>query len=261
MRKTLYSILNMFYWSTLISSAVFGVVGKIDPVILAGHADGLVPLLVWLKSLSWMLILTSVLAAVFAVLRSNISAPWVKVAVKHILDAMRDHAFEHVDSAANFHHRVTLFRHVKGPCWRALVSRRWPFGGWVVPFARSGHLTQNITVCFRVPDAGDDAEGIAGQTFAQDLTLQVEGLPDVSNSNCSNGALKDYARRTFVDPKWLQKERSTARSLIGIPVKVKGEPWGAIVVDSRASDIPDRDNVVQAYVLIAKVLGEVLERS
>jgi hypothetical protein len=200
-------------------------------------------------------------AAVLAVIKKNVTPPWVKAAVKHILDEMRDHAFKNVPNGPNFHYRVTLFRHVKGPCWKAACSLRWPFGGWLVPFARSGYLTQKISVCFRAPDQGDNAEGIAGQAFAQDLTLLVEKLPDVSTNACSDTQLKNYARLTFVDLDWLRTEQSTARALIGIPIKVKGEPWGVIVVDSRATEIPDRENVTNAYGLIAKVLGEVLDRS
>jgi hypothetical protein len=122
-------------------------------------------------------------------------------------------------------------------------------------------MTQKISVCFWAPDNGDQAEGIAGQTLAQDVILQVEDLPDVSGMNVKEADLRSYAERTFVNVEWLRSEKSTARALIGIPVKVKGEPWGVIVVDSRATRIPNRENVIQSYELIAKVLGEVLDRS
>jgi hypothetical protein len=253
--------LEVCYWIAILSTALLSFVAKLDVASLTGHFDPLIPLLIWLKAHSWWIVVSSMGAAILAVIKKNVAAPWVKIAVKHILDEMRHHAFNSVANGPNFHHRVTLFRHVKSPCWRAACSLRWPFGGWLIPFARSGHLTQKISVCFRAPDQGDDAEGVAGQAFAQDVTLPVEDLPDVSTNACSETQLRNYARLTFVDLDWLREERSTARALIGIPVKVKGEPWGVIVVDSRATQIPDRENVVNAYVLIAKVLGEVLNRS
>jgi len=89
-----------------------------------------------------------------------------------------------------------------------------------------------------------------------------EHLPDVSpGASPSDEDFRRYAEETFVRISWLRQERSTARSLYGIPVRVDGKPWGAIVVDSRQEWIPNSSQVVKSYLLVASVLGQLLKRS
>jgi len=105
-------------------------------------------------------------------------------------------------------------------------------------------------------------EGVAGFAFATNARITKENLPDVSPSaSPTEEELLEYANSTFVDVEWLRRERSTARSLYGIPVRVDGKPWGAIVVDSREKSITNSDHVVKSYFLVASVLGQLIRRS
>lgn len=133
-------------------------------------------------------------------------------------------------------------------------------GGYLVPFARSGHKTQKISVYFAVPDSADGAEGVAGQAFVQGTTLNIQNLPDVHRNNRTEADLDAYAKISYVKVDWLRREMSTARSLVGFPVKVLGKPWGAIVVDSRSDSIQNVDVIIKSYELVAAVLGELLAR-
>lgn len=130
-----------------------------------------------------------------------------------------------------------------------------------MPFVRSGFMTQRASVAFKAHQDGV-YEGVAGCAHCANITIQRENLPDVSpQANPNDEDYKKYAEDTFVDEQWLRKERSTARSLYGIPVRVNGKPWGAIVVDSRQPSIPKSKDVIKSYSLVASVLGELIKRS
>ena len=137
---------------------------------------------------------------------------------------------------------------------------RWPWSGWLVPVERSGHTTRRSHTIFLAPDDADQAEGIAGQTWAQNRVVVVNGLSDV-NENPSREVLAEYAQRTWIAETWvLQKQRQHARSFCGIPVEVKGKLWGVIVLDSRNPQAIDQ-NADKFYRLIGRVLGKLLERA
>lgn len=126
-----------------------------------------------------------------------------------------------------------------------------------MPVERSGHTTRKSRTAFLAPDDADRAEGIAGQTWARNRILVVNELPDI-NKSPPQGVLEDYARRTFVATEWLQGTRRHARSFCGIPVEVKGRPWGVIILDSRNPNVID-DDANRFYRLVGGFLGKLLE--
>lgn len=249
----------MFYWISLALTAGWGGLAKFDLSRLKGHADSIIPLLQVAQRFSWLSLFSAGLVAICTFVMKLIGPPWVREAIKKVLDEMHAHAFAR-RNRAEFHDRITLFRFQKW-CFRPDRPTLSPYGDHLVPFLRSGFITQKSSVVFRAPDDGE-YEGIAGFAFSSNVSIKREHLPDVSPSaNPSDEDYRRYAEETFVKPEWLKKERSTARSLYGIPVRVEGKPWGAIVVDSRQESIANSEQVVNSYLLVASVLGQLIKRS
>ncbi len=191
---------------------------------------------------------------------------WGFDAVKEMLELLRETAFPK-NADPQHHHRVTLFRHKE---WR-LCWRTWPWSGWLIPIVRSGHTTQNRKTCFLAPDDADRAEGVVGRAWNSSRVIVI---PDPEEKQSPLPALHgdsnrpldiqplacSYAKATFVSVDWVLKNMPYARSFMGIPVIVKGKPWGVIVVDSRAETIPNVKAVYDAYNLISRPLIKCIER-
>lgn len=187
--------------------------------------------------------------------RKMIGPPWVWEVIHSLLDDLQQHAFGKDCQSPLHHHRATLFRFVR---WRWCL-RRWPWSGWLVPIERSGHATRRSSVAFLAPDDADQAEGVAGQTWAHNRVIFIDGLPDAV-ANRSKNKQREYAQRTWVSEDWLEREQCKARSFCGIPVEVKSKPWGVIILDGRNAD-PIPQNAVDYYMLIARQLAKLLERA
>lgn len=259
MRNLAYRILQFVYWISLGLTAAWGGLSKVDATRLKGHADAFIPILLLFEKYSWLSVVSGSLVAICTFGMRTIGPPWVRHAIKNVLDEMHSYAFGR-SNRAEFHDRVTLFKH-EWFCVRRNRTKGPIVGGFLIPFARSGFMTQKSSVVFRVPD---DAtyEGVAGFAFTSNVRIARENLPDVSPSaSPSDQEFIEYAGATFVDVEWLKKERSTARCLYGIPVRVGGKPWGAIVVDSREKSITNSEHVVKSYYLVASVLGQLIRRS
>jgi hypothetical protein len=152
-------------------------------------------------------------------------------------------------------HRVTMFKHCR------LHFGKWPFSGWMVPVARSGHSTKSGIRHFKASLSNpDQAEGVAGRAFAYQKMVPVYDLPHLNVARTNDDDVKRYAEKSFLSIRKIEKDcnsdRPTSRSLLGIPVEVKGKPWGAIVLDSHhPKEIVLLDSV---YGTVAKVLQEIL---
>jgi hypothetical protein len=147
-------------------------------------------------------------------------------------------------------HRVTMFKHCR------FRLGKWPFSGWLVPVARSGHSTKSGIRHFKASlNDPDGAEGVAGRAFAYQKIVPIYNLPRIKNDDDK----KRYAEKSFVSVKKIEKDCTSerqSRSFLGIPVEVKGKPWGAIVLDSHhPKEIVLLDTV---YGTVAKVLQEIL---
>jgi GAF domain len=175
--------------------------------------------------------------------------------VHYLLDTFREHAFEKERGAPLHYNRVTLFKHVR---FRWALCK-WPWSGWLIPMERSGHTTQKSRTAFLVPDNADLVQGIAGQTWAQNSVVMVNELPDL-NGSPSPERFDEYARKTWVSVRWLQRRSQHGRAFCGIPVEVKGRMSGVIVIDSRSPDAIDQE-AVKVYRLVGRYLGKLLERA
>lgn len=185
--------------------------------------------------------------------RSAIGAPSIWRVIRDVLDQFRSELFNDATDDPVHEHRVTLFKYQRWHwCWR-----KWPWRGWLLPVERSGHTTQRTNIAFMAPDEADGVEGVAGMTWARRQVVHVKELPDLS-VDFSDAAVRDYATRSWM-PEWIVRERKPrARALVGIPVEVKGDLWGVVVVDSRKTVIRQQD-VKKHYKLVARFLGKTLE--
>lgn len=164
-------------------------------------------------------------------------------AICELLDRFRDGVFGD-RSEDHSHHRVTLFKHYGfHPLGFDFEDRGWPWSGWLIPVARSGHTAQKTNVRFLAPDNTDRARGIAGRAWARlskpnaRATAWVDGLPNI-RSNTSTENIQEYARKTNVSEKWVKKRLPQSRSLMGFIVETNdGHPWGVLVIDSRSSNL------------------------
>lgn len=202
----------------------------------------------------WQLPVFTIAAGVLGLLRKQLGSPWLWDAVKFSLDEIQKIAFTMGDSDGQHHHRVTLFKYVP---W-AWCLRRWPWSGWLVPVERSGHTTRSGVSYFKAPDAADQAEGIAGLTWARRRTVGVSDLPELT-AQSSNAELQTYATSTGLSIEQVKDKLPKARSFAGIPVEVGGRVWGVIVLDSRGAK-SIRGDVTVIYQPISRVMGKLLEK-
>lgn len=223
----------------------------------------------------WIIMALAAIGGATKVIHYILGPPWVWRNIEAMLDELRDRAFYIRSGDAHHHHRVTLFKRV-GFRLRVWPSRRrywrWgkgnsPFSGWLIPVARSGHTTQRTNSVFLASDeCPDKAEGVAGKTWITDEMLYIDSLPDLDDA-ADTSIIDDYARRTWVTRDVIHQRivagRSMARCYCGVPIEIKGKPWGVLVLDSRRSKgikKPTRANL-SIYTFRAKYLGRLLERA
>lgn len=197
-----------------------------------------------------------------------IGPPWIWKAIQGIFDEFRERAFRLSGEPVHYN-RVTLFEYVR--CWRLwgfwACPWRWrlgrfPWSGWLIPVARSGHTTKSCGVSFLAPDDADRAEGIAGQVWATNTQILVNELPALDETS-TEASIAEYARSTFVSTDWVRSRlsRPHPRSLCGVPVEVEGRIWGVLVLDSRAENGIKAQKVSDLVDFVGIVLRHLLQRA
>jgi hypothetical protein len=238
-----------------VAAAVIGAILKADSQALAQRSIALSEFVTWAQGVAWWVLpLLLVLSGTLGFVRKLLGPPWLWKAIHGYLDVFQADAFNRGPDDAQHHHRVTLFKHV-GWCW---ILRRWPWSGWLIAVERSGHTTQTNISSFRAPDDADQAEGVAGMTWARNREVGVTKLPDLAGSPTDDD-FRTYAKGSFLSVEQLKKKIPKARSMYGIPVEVKGALWGVIVLDSRSPD-GIRSDVQTFYRPLGKFLPKLLER-
>lgn len=191
--------------------------------------------------------------AITQFVRRKFGNPWALDAVQKLLDEIRREMFgEHSQDPLD-HHRVTLFKRVK---WR----------GFLIAVARSDHLTKNKIRRFRVSDDGELCEGVVGRAWrCSEWVIVPSGgieLPTLKRHSAS-GDIEAFAAKTHVDPKWVRKQlyadRPLAMSYAAILVRLKGQPWGVLVLDSRNPKPIDREKLAK-FGVYGSLLTPLLER-
>jgi hypothetical protein len=145
------------------------------------------------------LLAIGIFLAISEAMRKVVGPPWLWDAIHSYLDSFRDYAFPDQPGDMLHEHRVTLFKHVR---WRWCL-KKWPWSGWLVPVERSGHTTRRTSAVFRAPDEANDAEGVAGVTWASKSAVPVPELPDLSGQP-SVAEISEYAKKTFVSTEWVE---------------------------------------------------------
>jgi len=257
-----YAALGAAYIVTGLAATLWAAATKTDPTKWSQPIAGV---LTWAQAnawewLFWLILLTGAAQS----LRRHMGPPWQWTLIENMLGEFRKFVFGPLlQQSEEHHHRVTLFKRVWW-CWTGMP----PWGGWAVPMARSGHTTRHGIAKFRAPDNADDAQGIAGRTWAKNDAVFVSGLPDLGTDK-SDGAYRTYAEATSVTVQWVKKrldkkKRPLARSFGGYPVLVAGKPWGVLVLDSRSESGVTKqsyDNSLDYYKMLARFLGQLLERA
>lgn len=203
------------------------------------------------------LIVFTLTAAALSKWKSAIGSAWLWSTVHHFLNTFRSDVFDGAGGEAEYRHRVTLFK--RNRFLRAGLLLRG--GGWIRPVERSGISTHLTRTAFRACDDPDRSEGIAGQTWSQNCTLIRRDLPNVfRDADPSSEDVRKYAKLTWTSEQWVRENRPRSRALLGLPLEVRNEPWGVVVLDSM--DPNALDNLKpQQYQPFLKYLGKLLERA
>lgn len=255
-RRFLYWLFSAGLWFTVVLLGMLAGAVRSDAERVAAKWHFAGDVLFWIQDFAWYTYpLLSTLALLMQWMRQEIGAPWIWDTVERALDEFRDYVFSAKRRDPEHYHRATLFKYRR---WRWCLQR-WPWSGWLVAVARSGFATQHEIAAFRPYKKDPDrAEGIAGSAYARRRTVLVTGLPDLE-IDPSPQAYEEYSRKGGVTVEWLKEHQPKARSLCGIPVEAGGQPWGAIVLDSR-SDRGVSKRYYRVFDFFASTLSKPLER-
>lgn len=245
-----------------VSVVAVGALLKLDPTKYDHNVIFQVSLSLVQDSAWWLIPVLAIIAGVSQRMKQGLGTVGTWRLVDHLLTQYREALLgkRPAKEDPEHFHRITLFRHVR---WRWSLDR-WPWSGWMVPIARTGHTTKGKIPRFRAnANRPDAAEGIAGQAWAQNRTIAVNGLYEI-NPETPAQELEAYANHTFVSTEWLagRRDRNHGRSFLGVPLEVNGVPWGALVVDSR-SDAPISSKSALnniRYKILTEMLSKLLQQ-
>ncbi|MDG9758698.1 GAF domain-containing protein [Pseudomonas sediminis] len=211
------------------------------------------------------------LVIAFGYVYKRLGDPWVMEKLKFTLDQYQFKAFS-ASTAPTDHNRVTLFKHTENCYFKkhwSAKERLKPWGdcprgsNFLVPFLRSGHLSQNTKAIFYAPDDSDKAEGVAALAWAKNRTVMQDNLPEMKASS-GDVAVRKYAKRTNSNPdmvkKYIAEGRPLPRSIAAIPIESGGKIWGVVVLDSRDPQ-GVTDKAVNDYQVVIALIGQLLEKA
>jgi len=185
--------------------------------------------------------------------KNKLGAPETWKELQRIVDDIRSDVYGAQTGQYEHHHRVTVYQY----------RRRWiywkPGTWWLLPLVRSGHTSKSNVRKFRVhPNSPGCRNGLAGRAWESEGAIHVERLP-VLGKDCSDEDFERYAEDTNIAVEDLRKKRSSSRSYWAVKVRRKGEPWGALVLDS-VSETLNKKKADGAFKQHAGVLSLLLPR-
>lgn len=209
---------------------------------------------------------TSGVAAVATYLRTHFGTDSTWSLVTGVIEEYKRSLFDGqvgYENDPDYFTRVTLYKYVS---WRWALCY-YPWTGWMVPVARGGHTTHSYRISrWQAPrDRPDKANGIVGRTYVSWRIEKAFDLPDLNN-NVTHEDQELYCQQGCVDKQWVENRIKTdgacpTRSIVGIPIEVKGERWGVLVIDSRNPQEIQTDEVLKSreFITLIKILGKILE--
>lgn len=152
---------------------------------------------------------------------------WIsKAPYKSALDILRNALFKNMPPDEMFHHRATLFK----------ANRRETKLKF---FCRSGTQYQRKVQTFQINNDNEmQNEGIAGQAWFKDATLNYSDLPEIpSQWRDDDDSCKEYAKAGHLPLSKAKLLNVKSRSIAATPIRnLEGKRWGVLVVDSRNPD-------------------------
>ncbi|WP_041769428.1 hypothetical protein [Ectopseudomonas mendocina] len=202
------------------------------------------------------------------------SDPWVQEKLQYILDSYRDRIFSEGEFTYD-RDRITLFKYEKGlwfrkhwnerstKWWRIFKTRR-PYGDYLVPYMRSGHMALKTKTVFYIDSENEsNCEGVAGEAWARREVASRPDLPEILPTT-GKKIKESYAKVTkssvlFLD-KYLNEGRIPPRSIVAMPVECSdGSLWGVIVLDSQKVMGVTTESA-NNYRLTVAMIGQLVER-
>lgn len=207
--------------------------------------------------------------------------PEITRSIESILDETRRELFttDALVSAPEMHcHRITVFKYSTWCFMSRLVyfrkfqnRRLYPWSGWLVPVARSGHITRDGKTVFHVDVNGAVSEGFAGRAYLRATKTEQAGgsilhatMPILTIGDPSS--VKAYSECVYQsqDDVKLRHDRRPVQygCLAAIPLCVAGRPWGAVVLDSVTPDgviLPQADGI-KLYRQFTSLLDRFIQR-
>lgn len=201
--------------------------------------------------------------------------PWVSDKIKFILDQYQIKSIQKGHNEPQDHHRVTLFKKTVcfGHRWRQCLtqtcSKKIPFlGDYLVPEIRSGHISQRSKTKFYISDKSSQTEGVAGKAWCTDEAVIRANLAPIHTPENENdiedkkNRAQEYAKATkcpeHMLQKYIQENENPPLSIAAIPVRVRGQIWGIIVLDSQNPQGVTQESV-DHYQLTVAIIGQLLE--
>lgn len=261
LRKLFIALTSFTYWSSTVVSIVLAAIGRVDKSWLAQRADWALSSYDFLTAAVPMFLpLAVILLAVTSQIRQHLLPSRIDLAIKKLLDDFRIRALPADDPQVT--HRVTLFKHCR---MHFPLIRHWhlPWSGCLVPYERAGEFTLNTKTIFFAPkNWPDDARGFAGTVFKNNRCEYLSELPTLTHES-SALARRRYADATGVDDKWvrrrMRKNYVFPQCFWGIPVEVEGSRiWGVLVIDSRAPELPEVDQLKELFKPLGGCLSKLL---
>lgn len=247
--------------ATALAIVFFGAALKADPANFGPFE----PFLKWMQVWAWVVVsFGPIVVGAVQWVRRKFGSPWAWEAIQNLIDEFRNDVFKELPEEDPLdHHRVTLFKY-----HQFAVGWEWPtrWKNWLVAVARSDHLTKDKIRRFRAPDDGEACEGVAGRAWRSKPWILVPStgtaLPQLAKTSTEE-EIRKYAEATGVTLEWVRRQldrgRPLAQSYAAVVVRLKGKPWGVLVLDSRRSGAINPDKV-QRFNAYAKLLTPLLER-
>ena len=170
---------------------------------------------------------------------------FLRRAIGAVLEGLHQEYFSKVADDDRHNHRVTLFICQPRPAGE---------GKQLVIFRRAGIHSSSPTSWNVDDDEQGRCEGVAGQIWFLGTERTVE-LPDWSEDVTRKA---EYAVKGFIGPAQAENLRVKSKVLSGTVVRVFGQKWGVLILDSKTSGFMSnaKEHIVRRY---AALIGRLLE--